>query len=259
MPFDMKNVSDPLDVFEPVEEKPPEVPPATAASAQQIEQKVDQLGQNLQAGTLLNQLLAVPEVQQILQARQSGQAIRVVPADQAAQQQQAAPPEEPDWEKLKEDPKKMTEHLLGHLSADLGKQLQGMVSKSLEPIQQQIQQLSTATSEQQGETAAQKLADAKKKYADFDQFVPKMRELNSQTKGLSIDDLYYLAKARSGSLPVTQKEVGTERPIDAASKQSIHKKKQTFQSGRAGFEQAIGSALDSYLDENDLGDFLNTP
>jgi hypothetical protein len=89
------------------------------------------------------------------------------------------------------------------------------------------------------------ISEAKKKYSDFEQMMPKMAELNKEVKGVSVDELYFLAKVRSGLPLVTQEKIETERPDgsqSAANARPRYKRPENIRGGR-GMQDILSAAL----------------
>ncbi len=240
-----QEVVDPLADLGPVEDPKPEVKtePVAPAVSPEITQKLQNIQNSMQGNDLLTKILATPGVQDVLRAAQNGVPVQVVPAGQ----QQVAAPAEPDWEKLKDDPRAMSEHMISQIVARLTPGVEEVMTKRTQPLAQKLQEIENSMSQQAQQTAVKTLDDFKKKYSDATEMIPKMRELNQQTNGtLDYEDLYKLAKIKSGLPLVTQDQLATEKPTDSIARAPIQTQKKTYPPGRRGMRQAMNDVQRLY-------------
>jgi hypothetical protein len=245
--FDFSDLpsGDPLEMaFEDVEApKPVDPPPASADQlAKPIVQKLDEINGNINNQQLLQTILGVPEVQEVLRARQAGQAVKILTGNQ---QQQQAPQPEPDWEAMKEDPKKLTDTILQRLSSDVLARVGQAVDEKLNPVLQKMQGFESHLTDQTKQAAINEVTVLKQKYADVQEHAPVMQQINKETGGtLKLEEVYHLAKIRSGAPMVPPQSVATERPTDSAARASQGTQKQ-YPTGRRGMSMALDDALSS--------------
>lgn len=248
MPFEMENIPDPLaDAFDPIDkplvqaqpevEKPP-VDPATT-------ERLNQIAQGVEQNTVLTQLLAIPEIQAVLKARQSGQPVQVLSGQQQPQTTPVVQEAEPDWEKIKEDPKALTDHIISRLSKDVSAKQNQQLSDVLKPLVDKIGAIETTLVEHGNKEVVSKIEAVKNKYADFEVMKPLMRELNSRTSGLDAEELYLMAKAKKGEAPVLRDSLASERTTNSSAKLPSQTQQRKYSTGRRGFEQALDDALKS--------------
>jgi hypothetical protein len=248
MPFDLSDLpsGDPLEAsFEDVTQPktPVETPqPASADDvAKPIVQKLDEINGNINNQQLLQTILGVPEVQEVLRARQAGQAVKVLAGNQ--QQQAPQPQPEPDWDSMKDDPKKLTDTIIQRLTAELLPKLGQAVDEKINPIAQKMSGYESHMADQTRQSAMTEVAQLKAKYQDVDAVAPLMKQINGETNGtLKLEEVYHLAKIRSGTPMVPPQSVATERPTDSAARNSMNQNKQ-YGTGRRGFNAALNDAL----------------
>jgi hypothetical protein len=237
-------VTDPIADLGPVEDAPTEVKtdPQPPAVPSEITQRLESIQTAVKGNDLLTKILATPGVQDVLRAAQNGQAVSVVPANQQAQPQ-AQP--EPNWDELKDDPRKMSEYMINQIVGKLTPGVEDALNKRTQPLLQKVSEIESSLSKQVQDTAVRTLQEFKAKYSDADKMIPKMRELNTQTNGtLNYEQLYKLAKVESGLPLVTQDQIQTEKPTDSVARQPIQTQKKTYPPGRRGMRQAMNDVLD---------------
>lgn len=243
--FEMENLPDPLaDAFDPIDQ--PVAPPEPKVEADpKLGQTLEKINQGLDQNNTLTQLLAIPEIQAVLRARQTGQPFQVISGQQ--QQQQQAPPVEvePDWDKIKEDPKALTDHIISRLSKDVTTKQNEQLTAILKPIVDKIGTIESTLVDHGNKEVLSKIDAVKQKYADFEAMKPMMREVNSRTTGMDAEELYLFCKAKKGEAPVLRDSLASERPSNATAKLPSQNQQKKYSTGRRGFEQALTDVLAS--------------
>lgn len=245
MPFDINDLpsGDPLEAsFEDVTPVKPAEPAQPVQSMEPVVKKLDEINGNINQQQLLQTILGVPEVQEVLRARQAGQAVRVLSGNQQPQQPQQ-PQVEPNWEEMKDDPKKLTDTILSRLSSDVLSKLTEAVDAKLQPVMQKLQGYDSHLADQTRAQAQNEVAALRAKYDDVDVMAPIIKQVNAETNGtLKLEEAYHLAKIRSGQPMIPPRTVASERPTDSAARQSNNTPK-TYAPGRRGFSAALNDAL----------------
>lgn len=161
-----------------------------------------------------SRLLADPNIRNYLAAKERGENVELVPAVSKAEQpaREEVPP--PDLETM------TNAQLASYMKQTIGSAVSSAVSeivgkevtKLRGELKPQVDQAAAAAQSQISERISQQIVAVKSKYSDFDQIQPFMIELNKTVKGLSVEELYHMAKIRAGVPPVTQQQLETERP-----------------------------------------------
>ncbi len=231
-------IEKPADVVEKKEEAKPQIDP-------QLDTRLQQIQNSVQGNELLTKVLSIPGVQDLLRANQSGVPFKVLTG--ADVQPVPAAKEEPvDWEKLKDDPQAMSQHMVKSVVAELGPMFEKTFASKVAPLVEKLQAVEQSVGQQSANQVNMTMEQMKKTYADFDQMRPLMAKLNNQVQGtLDLEQLYKFAKAQA-TPAVTQKEVETERPTDNAARNPIQTQKKVYPPGRRGMKQAIADAVGSF-------------
>lgn len=229
-------------VVEPVKETP---------KAPVEDTRFAQLQNAVTGNELLTKVLTVPGVQDLLRAHQTGQKVKVVSEDEI-QKTTVAADSEPDWEKMKDDPKSFSDYLVKRLVKDVEGVVESKIKGHVDPLTQEMNTIKGAVSEQTAKGVNEQIAAAKAKYSDWSEMLPAIREFNTKVGGtLSVEELYKSVKAISGSPLVSPKEVETERPTDSAARGAPMSKPKSYPIGRRGMKAALSDAL-ATMDLEDL-------
>lgn len=107
--------------------------------------------------------------------------------------------------------------------------------------------------------AGMSVDQAKSQFKDFDQFAPDIKEILTNTQGLSPEQAYLLAKAQRSIKSPSQREVETERPNEAAGPYSREREESSLSSreaedanqqplsSKAVFKNAVDKAISKIL------------
>lgn len=238
----LAGLSEPIEKPADVVEKKEEVKPSLSP---EIDNRLQQIQNSVQGNELLTKVLSIPGVQDLLKAHQAGQPFRVMTGNDV----QPTAPAEPqiDWEKMKDDPQAMSQHIIKSISAELLPALDRSLTSKIQPLSEKIQSVENSISNQTASQVNKTIEEARKVYTDFDQMRPLMAKLNQEVSGgLNVDELYKLAKIRSGQPLVGQKEVETEKPTDNAARLPSQTQQKKYAPGRRGMKQAIADAVGSF-------------
>lgn len=197
----------------------------------------------------LMSMMQDPDVQRLISLKQSGQKFKLsTDSDDNADDGRINVPEfqEPaDWDDLNQ---KQLVELANQKSKS---ELRGELKKMVQPLLDEIKTLRQQSEQSQMAQINQEIARMREKYSDFKNLEPTMAELNRRAPGLSIQELYRLAKSTTQSeTPATP----SEKPTNTPSRPPIANKiDQAFKSGRGrgGFEKAVNAVLDE-VDLNNL-------
>lgn len=208
-----------------------------------------------QATQIMNRLMADPEVRAVIQAKQQGQQIKVLPLEEyttLSSRKQTDPADtggdgdviqNDPFAGLEDDQRTLASTISKAVLGTLMKQQEGLLQKHLEPVRGITESLHRKAQEQEMATQKQQIDSARKKYRDFDTLIPTLAELAKKMPELNAEELYILHKHRTGS-PVEravqfESEKGSsqpERPNIAATR------KNPLPRGQAGFSQALEEA-----------------
>jgi len=136
--------------------------------------------------------------------------------------------------------KELVRHLLERVTDTIDSSL----SSKLEPLSSSIKALESYVGSAEAKTVGGQIDEAKKKYADFDDYLPVMKSLNKSNPELSVEELYLISRKRKGGKGVL--EVSSEKPTSTSAKVKAEKIRDApLPRGRAGFDQLLQEALDN--------------
>lgn len=162
------------------------------------------------------QVLAIPGVSELLDARQNGKKVRVLGEDDIADLvgRQTAKPEEqePDYENMP------IKEVLGHhqkkLIGAILPELRKMIKESTEPLTQKLGVIEQDTVGRRNKIIQQRIEEGKKKYADWKEMEPYMMEVARTVPTMDNPlELYVLTKLRMNQ-PVRLAEPRDDEGID---------------------------------------------
>lgn len=215
--------------------------PTGTPPAQPAEPKVDPGQMNLIMETakaqVLGQLSLDPEIRKVLELRQRGQKVKVEedrPAEPAAPAAPAKPLNEMDNSEL-------TQYMLGQVGTVVSK----VLDERLQPVGKQFEELRSAEDDRKKAKIDGEIRTAQSKYKDFGTHAPLMQQLanSGQFPGAGVEDLYFLAKLRSGTPMIPQNRTDSERPVSHQGVRSGEGNKKPVQRGNAGFNQLLSESL----------------
>lgn len=223
--------------------------PATP-SANQAE--IDAVRQQAAEARVIAQMVADPNMRAVLEARQRGEKIRIVRGDEAAptnQQQgvhntpteqslnqQLNEPAEPDLDNL--SPKDLSKYMIGQVL----KSIKPMIEQALKPVQDRLGVVDQYVQKSAADGVNLQIEKVRSRYPDFDQYRQTMVHLSNDNPSLSVEELYIIAKTRSGQPLSAPTGLMSERPSTVAAKPQF-RSNEPVQPGRAGFSALLERAL----------------
>jgi len=204
--------------------------------------KLSSLEKKVEGTEVVAKLLADPDVRELLEAKQRGEKVRLVMGEEPAKIENSI--DEADLEAMS------NRELAGHILKSLSKNLDGVLVSKLEPLTKTLKNLESYIGNNEAKTVVQQIEEGRKKYSDFNDYVPAMQELNKVNPGLSIEELYLISRKRKVGPEVAG--LATERPTSSSTKVVEKKRDVPLPRGKAGFDILIGEALDK-LDLSEIG------
>jgi hypothetical protein len=192
---------------------------------------------NNQAKEALTRLMSDPDIQAVYKAKTSGKKVKVV---DDVEEPEADPAEALIKDMPEDDPQK---DLLGKISQLIDAKLEKS-NKRFEDVESRLSETADVARAVKTEKITNAVKAAREKFKDFDQFKDKMLSLSEENPGLGVEDLYYVAKARSGKLrqveTVTESEKPSSQPRRVAKPGSAPKRAP----GRAGFSDILRDSFE---------------
>lgn len=181
-----------------------------------LEQKFAQLDTNhkklTQAFTNASNLLSDPTVRSVLEAKQRGEEVVVLPKAELDKIKTVQRPEEnqnlvQDLNEI-DDNNQLATALLGRTT----KAVEEVVSKQLSPLMSRLQAMEQVANQTIAAQVDQQVQVLKQKYRDFDDFQNDMLDIAKVNKGLTVEELYIMAKVRKNSPIVPASGLDSEKP-----------------------------------------------
>jgi len=184
------------------------------------------------AGTLAK-ILADPDVRALLQAKEQGKKVKVL--EDATIEELP----DPDLSDLDEESKDSLKKVFSYVKAAL--------DIRLKPLQEQMSKVSQYVEVSEGSKVKEEIASVRKKFSDFDDYRQDMVDINKVNPGLSVEELYFLAKTRkTGGFNVGAPKTDSERPQRSTARPAVVEKK-PVRPGKRGFDDLLNEALDSIV------------
>lgn len=182
--------------------------------------------QRLESDAIVQRILADPDIQSVLKAKQSGKAFKIVEdtPEEPAEEPNTLTADMEDDDPMKEPLSKIEQMLRERIDSKF-EELTGRLSSVEE----------TATEIKRREVTDQ-IKATRSKYKDFDQYRTEMVELARSNPSLDAEQLYLLARHKKGQLRLAEQITAQERPT-ASPRPSLSQKKPSNNNGQSNQKQ----------------------
>jgi len=169
-----------------------------------VQDKLDKLSSDIktsrgenEAVQQLAKLAANPLIRQILKAEEDGKTLKLV---DAAESQSLLPKEDGDDTPV--DLEELTRaELVKFTAKQTVKIIAPLFEKKISELSDSITPLRDSIMASASDKMADSIAEVKKRYPDFEDHRKAMSQIHSETRGgLSVEELYFMAKSRAGTL-----------------------------------------------------------
>ena len=188
------------------------------------------------------QILGDPDVQKVILAKRAGKSVKV-DEDNGQQEEKVEENNEPvdEFPELPpEDPMRKT---LSQISGLIDKKLETGL-KRLETLESRLSGIEGVSQNIQKEKLTEEIKSVQSQHPDFKDYRDKMLQLSKEFAGLSVHELYLLAKQRSGKLKLEKVSTQTERPTHQPRKvETKQPGSPPRPAGRKGFNDLLSEAL----------------
>lgn len=202
--------------FEVEEEEDLEGEPKPTSGVPSPQDKMIEKLQELNAGAesqrLLLQLQNDPEIRRILEARQSGQKLKIVEEKVEEEKEPEIPETELDELSNSKLVKVLEKQLGKKISSGLGDVVKGMLDEALKPVVAELRAVSRYANDQAMSQGQKEIETLSEKYQDFQDLRPKLAALSKDNPGLSMEELYSVQKKRMNQPVMERQKVASERP-----------------------------------------------
>jgi hypothetical protein len=190
-----------------------------------IAQKLAALEKKTNDSVTLAKILADPDVRKVLEAKEKGKKISLQDADEKKV-------ETPNFDEEDE------------LTGKVLKKVFGLIQTSIKPLEDRLANISSYVETTEGSKIKEEINAVRARYPDFESYRELMVQLNKQNSGLSVEELYFLAKARKGGGFGIQNQTETERPRKTTARPSVTDKKVAIP-GKRGFDALLNNTLEN--------------
>lgn len=194
----------------------------------------------LESQQALNALLADPDIRKVLEAKQKGQKVQV---SDLVEEETEEVEEEPE-EIAALDDKDPLKNTLRTIDSLINKKAGKLVDR-IKELEAELEEVKGFAGSVQKKEVQTQVAAAQQKYPDFAKYREKMLEITKANPGLGVEELYLIAKARSGDLKMEKPSTFSERPQGSqrANPRKPVGQKPNRPRGRAGFSAILQDAL----------------
>lgn len=196
------------------------------------EERLSQLEQN----QVLTRILSDPDIRAVIEAKRQGKPVKVATDEKPEPEPEPEPSIVADLPE--DDPVRQTLERVEKLVAT-------KLERQLGPVVQRLEGVEGLANEVQKRELREQINATKQKYPDFEQYKAKMLEISQTQPNLPVEELYVLAKLRSGKLDLTNKATFSEKPTNQPRERETRKREtdQPRPRGRKGFNELLGEAL----------------
>ncbi len=175
----------------------------------------------------LAKMLSDPDVRALLEAKEQGKKFSLKMENQEAESKEPAIPADTD-----DTTRKVME------------QVGAYVKDLIKPLESKLKNVDSYVSTNAQERVKEEINAVREKYSDFDDYRQDMSAINKQNPGLSIEELYFLAKSRKrGSFAAENTD--TEKPRKSTAKAAVSRKNDKPIKNRKDFELLLDEVLDN--------------
>ena len=200
-----------------------------------------------EAQRMLVGIVSDPEVAQILAARREGRTVKIVDVEDDS--------DKPDPVSTEiELPKETLEDLDPNIKTVV-ETISKHIDNRLTPLTAQLAKLQTLADGMQAKVVEDQIGTISTKHKDFEKYRPEMARLSrSEGSGLSVEQLYTLAKLADGKLDLTEPSLHSEKPTPTPKRKGIGPVTREGQkpSSRASWNATLADALDRTLSPSEF-------
>lgn len=227
-----------------------------SAAEQETVRRLTQVTEDQVKARVMAELMKDPEVFALMRARQAGKQVRIVEGDatndganQGNQQQGVDDFDDAALEGMSR------KEMMGAVLKSVTKQLDNFFKTRSQPLEQRLGQLENTANTVVQERTQQAVTTTAAKYPDFWTFKDQMIQLSQRHPSLDAEELYMMAKAKSGKLVPKTSRVSLERPTNTSPRPpKVKQDNHTEQAIRELATQSLRGFFDANADRIDLSD-----
>lgn len=222
---------------EPLEKVSKETPD----EGEEVLEAIEGLRKEVGDSTAFAKVISIPEVRQLLLAKDEGKNVRVVVGDEVNNEEPVIPEEDID--------EMSNSQFLGLLEKKLPSLISGVVREEVKEDRELLRGLAGRTQDEMQKDINRQVKVVSQKYPDFKKYSDDVLQLSDEHPNSSIEELYVLARMRKGDgLPPVVDKTDSERPTPSPARGGVRKERKTFTdvgSGSQGFKELVGRGIKS--------------
>lgn len=212
-----------------------------------VEKQLTAISEKVDQGKILSQILADADVQKVISAKRAGQEVEVMQKEEIEALRKGKETLSSEGElNYSADLESLTStELAGSITKSILEQVSSLIDEKLTPLSDQVGNVGRFVESEVQIKVNTQIEEAKEKYPDFVEQREMMQEIRKTNQGLSIDELYVLAKRRKGETIVTKDQTESERPTHTSARgESRETERIVGTTSQAKFDHAMDVALD---------------
>ncbi len=153
----------------------------------EIAGRIDKIEQN----QALNALIADPDIQKIITLKKAGKTVSVAEYEEVVEEEELDP---------------------NDTTPEVTKRLSEMIDKRMSSFMGRLEAIEDVASKVQKKGVDTEINDVRKDFPDFDKYKDTMIALSQESPGLSVKELYTVARSRAGKLDLSPPDTFSEKP-----------------------------------------------
>ena len=205
---------------------------------------------------LVAQIIADPDVRAVLKAKENGENVKVISGETEIPSRTPnvldfpaeSMEEEVDVEEMsnRQLMKRFGDQIISSVNSSIDKKLKG--------VNDRLGQIDGYVNQVEKKEANKQIEAAQKKFSDFEDYRTMMHGIYQNNPNLSIDELYALAKIRTGHPISRDKNLESERPTSTSGRPRPNtRRNESLPPGTKGRRIAMDEAFEHMKGEVDLG------
>jgi len=209
-----------------------------------LEKRFSQQDDKINRVEALNQLMRDPDIQKVLEAKRKGNEIVISSKEKDNEDGLFELPSFKDDEgKDKSLEDLSNKELLELATGNVTKTISDLLDKKLKGVKGDISGVQKFVQQTETERIQREVVDVRKAAPDFDKYKEQIVELNRQNPGLTVEELYLLAKRRVEGKK-KQDNTDTEKPTGQTSTKGLFDDDKTEYLGKQGMDALLEKALE---------------
>jgi len=224
--------------------------PTTEANvpvSEDIKELLTSMNEKVDSQNALAKIMANPAVRQVIEAQERGEEIEIRTKAEEQVSEVPNPLDMPDFEEMS------NAEIVKYMMKVLPTMASSQVDPKIENLSGQLKQVLDYIQRNERTSVDSEISKVSEKYSDFDRYRPAMHQLSMSNPGLSVEELYLIARARSGDAEVPNPKMLSEKPTESAVRPLVERPKRTtpLPQGTPGARQLLSEAVKKIIVDSD--------